>query len=210
MDQASVSLVVATVGVVGTLSAALLTQLLSLRAERLRRAAEDRSRWLADRLRISSQFLAKSLSLERDLWSAAAQLDRDDRAVRMPGHTTILLTPDEGLPGVLDAITREILVEEIEKAFERLDELEEVAAEIALVGSPSEVEAASELHESLWSVVGLLEAYAPFDEAADAVEACRSARDRFLQAARTGLRAEGQVPAIDNRPRLEDDPNIQR
>ena len=53
----------------------------------------------------------------------------------MPDHTTILLTPEQGIPGVFDEVTRSILVDAVEDAFERLDALEEVAAEIALVGT---------------------------------------------------------------------------
>ena len=99
MDDTTVHLLLASLGVAGTLAAALLTQLLAGRAERQRRLREDQSRWLTDRLRVNTTFLARSLSLERDLWSAAALLDRDDRLVRMPVHTSIFLTPEEGIPG---------------------------------------------------------------------------------------------------------------
>lgn len=199
MAQGTVQLITAAIGIAGTLTAALLTQLLAARAERARRRAEDHSRWLTDRLRINARFLAECLSLERDLWSTAAQLDREDRHERMPGYSTISLTPDEGIPGVFDASTRAIIVEDVEAAFERLNKLEELAAEIALVGTPEEVAAAGDLHDALWYVVGLLEGFAPFDEAADAVDACRSARDRFTEAARLSLRTDGR-PAIDRRP----------
>jgi hypothetical protein len=196
-----VQVAVAAVGVVGTLAAALLTQLLAGSAERRRRLADDRSRWLSDRLRVNTRFLAGALSLERDLWSAAAQLDPDDRSVRMPGFTTILLTPDHGIPGVFDETTRSILVEAVEDAFTRLDALEELAAEIALVGTGGEIRAARELHEALWGAAGCLESYQPFDVAADAVERARTARDAFTNAARAGLRAGGSIGALDGRPR---------
>jgi hypothetical protein len=146
------------VGVAGTLAGALLSQLLSTRAEQRRRLAEDRSRWLSDRLRVNSRFLAGCLKLERDLWSAAAQLDRDDRPVRMPGYTTIFLTPEEGLPGVFDGLTRSILVKAMEDGFARLDALEELAAEIALFGTEREVATGYMLHEALGDVVRMLEA----------------------------------------------------
>lgn len=178
-----------------------MTQVFGHRAEEVRRKAEDRSRWLADRLPVNARFLAELLRLERDLWSAAAQLDRDPREVRMPGQTSILLTPEKGIPGMFDELTRTILVEAIEDAFERLDALEETAAEIALIGTPDEVAAAGQLHESLWQATGLLESYGPFDLAADAVERCRAVRDQFTEAARTSLRAGGQPSAIDPRPR---------
>jgi len=201
VNDSTVQVVVASVGVAGTFAAALLTQLLAARAERKRRLAEDHSRWLADRLRLGARFLAGSLSLERDLWSAAAQLDRDERQIRMPGYTTILLTPEEGIPEVFDEHTRGIIVEAVEDAFARLDALEETAAEIALVGTTEEVSAARSLHEALWDAAGSLESYAPFDVAADAVERARAARDAFARAARAGLRTGGDVFTLDGRPR---------
>jgi hypothetical protein len=124
-------------------------------------------------------------------------LDRDPREERIPGATSILLTPDEGIPGVFDETTRAILVEAIEDAFERLDALEEIAAEVALIGTADEVTAASQPHEALWEVAGHLEVFAPFDVAADAVERCRAARNRFTDAARISLRAGAQGTAID-------------
>lgn len=204
MDETTVQLLVASVGVAGTLAGALLGQLLAGRAERQRRLAENQSRWLADSLRVNTRLLAGSLSLERDLWSAAAQLDRDDRPVRMPAHTTILLTPEQGIPGVFDEVTRSILVEAVEDAFERLDALEEVAAEIALVGTVEEVDSARGLHEALWDVAGGLESYQPSDVVADAVERARAARDAFTSASRQALRSSGDAPPIDGRPRRLD------
>ncbi|GAA1681106.1 hypothetical protein GCM10010977_32200 [Citricoccus zhacaiensis] len=194
-------LLVASVGVAGTLAGALLSQLLAGRAEKQRRVAENQSRWLADSLRVNTRLLAGSLSLERDMWSAAAQLDRDNRPVRMPAHTTILLTPEQGIPGVFDRVTRAILVEAVEEAFERLDVLEEVAAEIALVGTVEEVSSAHALHEALWDVVGGLESYQAFDVVADAVERARAARDNFTRASRMALRSSGESIQVDSRPR---------
>lgn len=119
----------------------------------------------------------------------------------MPGFTTILLTPDDGISDVLDETTRSILVEEVEEAFTRLDVLEELAAEIALVGTGDEVVAARELHEALWEVVGCLESYQSRDVAADSVLRARTARDVFAHAARAGLHAGVDVGALDSRPR---------
>src|SRR4030095_12439018 len=131
MDATTAQILTASVGVAGTLAAALLTQLLGRRAERERRIADDKSRWLKDRLNLNTRLLAGCLSLERDLWSACAQLDPEEREHRMAGHTTILLTPEEGIPGILDTEARSIIVEAIEDAFERLQELENAVAEIA-------------------------------------------------------------------------------
>jgi hypothetical protein len=203
VEATTAQLVTASVGVGGTLAAALLTQLLGRRAERERRTAEDRSRWLADRLRLNAHLLAGSLALERDLWSACAHLDREERGRRLPNHTSILLTPEGGVPGVLDGIDRSILVDAIEDSFERLYDLENLVAEISLVGTTSEANAARALHEALWNVTGLMEGYEQFDIVADAVEACRTARDDFTRVARQGLRVDGAPVAPDARPRAK-------
>ncbi|MDX2403005.1 hypothetical protein NJO91_07695 [Streptomyces microflavus] len=189
------------IGVGGTLAAALLTQTFNRRAERDRYAREDRSRWLAERQRIGAKFLAGALSLERDLWSSCSHLDRDNRVERLAGHTSLLLAPEDGIPGVLDSLTRRILVEDIEEALGKLNDLEELVAEITLIGTPEEAIAASEVHEVLGTVVGHLEGFAPFDDAADLVEECRTARDVFAEEARRSLRVDGSYIPPDARPR---------
>ncbi|MFG2927278.1 hypothetical protein [Streptomyces achromogenes] len=196
-----VQVVTTALGVGGTLAAALLTQAFNRRAERERHEREDRSRWLTERQRVAAKFLAGALALERNLWSLCSHLDREIRPERLPGHTTVLLIPDEGIPDVIDALTREILVDGIETAFGDLDTLEELVAEITLIGTPSEALAASELHDRLGDVVGMLEGFVPFDDAADAVQECRSIRDAFSAAARESLQVEGGYHLPDRRPR---------
>ncbi|MFF4479798.1 hypothetical protein ACFY1A_22635 [Streptomyces sp. NPDC001520] len=188
-------------GVGGTLAAALLTQAFNRRAERERHEREDRSRWLTERQRVAAKFLAGALALERNLWSLCSHLDREERPARLPGHTTVLLIPNDGIPDVIDPLTREILVEGIESAFGDLDTLEELVAEITLIGTPGEASAAAELHERLLDVVGMLEGFATFDEAVDAVEECRSIRDAFSAAARESLQVDGGFNPPDRRPR---------
>jgi len=200
MDGSTGQVVIAAIGVAGTLAAALVSQLLSRRAERDRRREEDRSRWLADRQRLYSRFLAQALSLERDLWSACSMLDQDARDRRIPGYTSILLTPEEGVDGILDALTRTILVEATERGFHDLDKLELVAAEITIIGASGEAAAARNVLDALWDVVGMLEGYARFTDAADGVEACRAARDQFARAARVGLRVDGEFLPHDRHP----------
>lgn len=200
-DPLSVELALAIVGVVGTLSAAVVTQVLATRAEARRHQREDETRWLSDHRRISAQLVAGALTVERQLWSACSHLDREARAERLPGHTSILLTPPTGVPPVLDGLTREIVVDAVEDAFEALEELELLAAEVALTGTSSETDRARELLESLHDVVGLLETFASFDDAADAVERSRSARDAYVDAARIALRAPGLASSPDSRPR---------
>jgi hypothetical protein len=172
-------------------------------ADKDRQSPDDKARWLPERYRINSQLLREAICLERDLWNVASFLDADDRDKRMPGHTTILLTPQEGLPGIFDEDTRAILVEAVEDAFSRLDSMELLVAEVALIGTPEQTKTARALHEALWDVTGLLEAYASFHDAADAVEAVRRAKDQFAEAARSSLRVEGESIPIDRRPRLD-------
>ncbi|MCX5159996.1 hypothetical protein OOK39_12000 [Streptomyces sp. NBC_00264] len=189
------------IGVGGTLAAALLTQKFNRRTERDRYVREDRSRWLAERQRLGAKFLAGALSLERDLWSSCSHLDSDNREERLPGHRTILLSPEGGIPGVLDSLTRHILIEDIEAAFEKLNNLEELIAEITLIGTPGEAMTASDVHDILGSVVGHLEAFSPFDVAADLIEESRTARDMFAEEARESLRVDGIYVPSDGRPR---------
>jgi hypothetical protein len=182
-----VGLWTAVIGVVGTLLGVLITQHFAARAADRRQLQEDGKRWLSERLQVSRTLLARSSTIERDLWSACSHLDREARAVRMPGYTTILLTPVEGLPGVFDEISRAIIVEAVEDAFDALNQVEELEAEVQLIGSPTEGHAAVALVEALWEVVGFLEGYGPFDDAADAVLRAKAAREAFRVAARESL-----------------------
>jgi hypothetical protein len=190
------ALAIAAVGVLGTLVAALFTQMLANRAEARRRDDENHTRWLSERRRVDAELLALSLKLERHLWSACSFLDSEVRSERLPGFTSVLLTTEGGVPPVLDKLAREILVKDIEEAFAALDELEVLVVEVELIGTAEEAATARDLWESLSDVVGLLEAFALFDQAADAVERSRSARDEFSAAARAALRIED--PAIWN------------
>lgn len=194
-------LALAIVGITGTLCAALLTQLLANRAEMGRRAREDQTRWLSDGRRLSAELLAGALRLERQLWSACSQLDRELRSERLPGHTSILLTPISGVPPVLDELSRDILVDAVEDAFKALDALELLVAEMSLISKTEQAARARDLLDSLIEVVGLLEGFAGFDEAADAVERSRAARDAYLRVARSALRVDGPAVAPDSRPR---------
>jgi hypothetical protein len=50
-------------------------------------------------------------------------LDNDERERRLPGYSSILLTPEEGIPEVHGKLEREILVEAIELSFGQLGAL---------------------------------------------------------------------------------------
>lgn len=188
-------------GIAGTLCAAVLTQILANRAEARRRVLEDQTRWLSDRRRVSTDLLAGTVKLERKLWSACSQLDTEKRPERLPGHVSILLTPETGIPPVLDELTREIVVDAVEDAFDALEALELLVAEVSLMCTSEETTRARELLESLADVVGLLEVFALFDDAADAVERSRAARDSYAESVRTALRVDGPAVAPDSRPR---------
>jgi hypothetical protein len=189
----------AAIGVMGTLSAALLTQVLARRAESGRRRADDRDRWLAERLRVNSHLLSRALGVERSLWSVCSFLSREGTG--LDDCMSLWTIPEDEPP---DAETREILMEALYEADEALDDLEDTAAEVALIGTASEAAAARSLLERLWDVWGLLECYGPFDEAANAVERCRTARDQFAKAARESLRVDGDLVPHDGRPRRDD------
>jgi hypothetical protein len=191
-----------TTGVVG-LAGIAATFFQNKAAQKERRTSEDKARWLQERLHINSQFLSAAVSLERDIWDVAAQLDRDSRDERMPGYTTILLTPEEGLPGVFDEVTRAILVEAIEDAFSKLDSMNILEAQIALIGTSEEAETAKALNDALLDAVGRLEIYAPFDEAAEAVLAVKDMREQFAKAARSSLRVEGPSTPSNKRSRRD-------
>lgn len=134
MDPSTVQLLTASVGVAGTLAASVLAQTLSRRGDRERRKAEDQSRWLSERLKVTTQLVAAAQSLERDLGSACAFLDRDEREERIPGYTTVFALPDEGLVGIIDGETRELLTDALYSAFKSFDELEQLAAELSIIG----------------------------------------------------------------------------
>lgn len=112
-----------------------------------------------------------------------------------------MLTPTSGVPDVLDELTRAILVEAVEDAFEAMDVLELLVAEVALISTSEEAAQARKLLDALVDVVGLLEAFAAFDEAADAVERSRSQRDAYLRVARQTLNIDRPAVAPDSRPR---------
>ena len=197
----SVEVVLAIAGVTGTLGAALLTQVLATRAETQRCVVEDKTRWLSDRRRVSAELIAGALKLERELFSACAQLDREERAERLPGYTSVLLTSTAGLPPILDDVTRAILVEAAEDALKALDSLEVTAAEVELTGTPDEGARAQELIDSLLDALGLVESFAMADVAYDAVMRSRSAREAYLEVARAALRVDGAAAPPDSRLR---------
>lgn len=181
----------AAIGVAGTLSASVLAQALGRRNERDRRQAEDRSRWLTERLRVSSKFGSTALILERNLLDACAFLDNDQRAERLPGHKSIFAVPRTGLAAAqLDAFAVEYLSKAAHDGFEAISELEQLASELALVGELAEAQAANELIEALLDAVGMIEMCATANETYQAIYMCRTHREALLQASRRSLRID--------------------
>lgn len=196
---------VALVGVGGTLGGVALGQVSAAVVDSRRRRKESATRWDSDQKQQAAAILARALRLERQAWDVAAQLDSDDRAERLPGHgASLLLLPETGIAGVIDEIGLLILREAIEEGHGELALLESDVETYALVADPTAVRAARELVESLWEVYGALEVFALFDDAADEVERARSARDAFANHVRRSLGVSGDV-LTDRRPRRDDE-----
>jgi hypothetical protein len=193
MEPETAQIVVGGLGIAGTLAASVLTQALSRRAERERRRVEDDTRWLRDRLAITTELLSKAGQVHRKLYSAAAFLRAPggtygDRALWLAGHMNLLETPEEGLPGIVSAEDREILIDTEFEVTELLLQMEDDVSRVVLLGTEEEAEAARRMHEALWEAEGDLEMYAPPNLAYPNLDAAQTAIDAFVKACRLGLR----------------------
>lgn len=139
--------------------------------------------------RVCAAIVTKATAVERSLYSAASMLDDSERKPRMPGTKSILLSPKEGIEGLFDSITREILVEAVEDGFKVLDELDDLTGELAIIGTPEQAATARLLAEQLLDAVGCLEMFAQSSLAYAEVLAMRDARESFAEAARDNLLA---------------------
>lgn len=187
MDQPTVQLLTATLGFAATLGGVLITQHFNRRGEAARRRYEAQSRWHEENYRVCSAIVTKATAVERRLHSAASMLDDEEREPRMPGTKTILLSPEGGIEGLFDAVTREILVEAIEDGFKILDEIEDLAGELAIVGTPKQATASRRLGDQILDAVGAMEAFAQFSDTYDEILAIGHAREAFANAARSSL-----------------------
>jgi len=174
---------------VATLLGVLITQTFNSRGETRRRRHEASSRWHDENYRVCAAIVTKATAVERSLYSAASMLDDSEREPRMPGTKSILLSPKEGIEGVFDGITREILVEAVEDGFKVLDELDDLTGELAIIGTPEQAATARLLAEQLLDAVGCLETFAQSSLAYAEVLAIRDARESFAEAARDNLLA---------------------
>ncbi|MGW6939882.1 hypothetical protein ACWGF3_12885 [Streptomyces xanthophaeus] len=165
MSQATGQLLLAIVGVVGTLAAAITTQILQRRAERERRAAEDARRWHADRFRVFKELLYKVTEVDRILGSAYAMLPSDEerRSLRQAGHTTFAGIPADAVPphaadsSIFDAFCLEEIKEALTSCFALNEEAERLLAEISILSAGDVPARAREMFEATWYATGALE-----------------------------------------------------
>lgn len=194
MEDTTVNLLVGIAGIGGTLAAALLTQRAGRRAERERLDREDANRWLPERLRVSRELLALAHAVERDLATAQSFL-RDipqdtPREEWLGGRMNLSEVTAAGVPGVLSGGDHEILFNLARECIERLDTMEQLAAEVAVVGSAAERDAADMLIDASLAALSQVEAYAPLQSAYDGLVVARSGREIYMDAARTSLRVD--------------------
>ncbi|WP_405609039.1 hypothetical protein [Streptomyces sp. NBC_00076] len=165
MSQSTVQLLLAALGVSGTLAAAVLTQVLQRKAERERRAADDARRWHADRFRVCKELLYKAMEISRILWSASSTLPAPDEyeRIREAGYTSFLVVgeddvpPYDGDPQVFTSTSLEIVREDLERAHALVEESEHLVAEISLLTDGPVSESAATLFRAALFAVGEVE-----------------------------------------------------
>lgn len=196
MSQSIVQLLLAALGVSGTLAAAVLTQALQKRAERERRAADDVRRWHAERFRVSKELLYKVMETERILWSACASLPvvEEYSRLRRAGHTTLLNVGEADVPPhidsrmVFDVVCLEIVREALEQVHGLLDEAEHLTAEISILSDGVTPETAKAMFEAAWDAASAVETtQGTRDEAMDAVLAMQDPISIFQVSVREEL-----------------------
>lgn len=187
MDHQTAQIAIAGSGLVATLLGIIITQLFNSRGERRRRVHEATSRWHEENYRVCAAIVTKATGVERDLYNAAAMLDDQERKPRMPGTKSVLLSSEEGIDGVFDGITREIIVEAVEHGFEVLDELDSLTRELAIIGTAEQIEAARLLADQILGAVGSLEIFAMSSDAYERILAIREAKESFSESSRNYL-----------------------
>lgn len=199
MDAQASQIAIAVAGFIATLLGVCITQLFNSRNEKRRREHEMATRWHDENYRVSSEIATKALATYRNLYDAAVFLDDDEREPRIPGYKSILLSPSEGIPGVIDATDREILVEGIEQGIKHLEELDSLAGELAIIGNPNQVAVAKKLRDQVLDAVGTLDSFERSSLAYSEVIAISTLQEQFSDAARDAL--GGSLPAARNRNR---------
>ncbi|TFV32641.1 hypothetical protein E4K10_22995 [Streptomyces sp. T1317-0309] len=141
MSPSTIQLLLAALGVSGTLAAAILTQALQRRAERERRTAEDLRRWHAERFRAAKDLLYKIKETERILGSAYASLPNDEEYARLrqAGHTTFFSVRETDVPQptddvlVFDSAHLEMLCDSLRQVYALLEEAEHLTTELSIL-----------------------------------------------------------------------------
>ena len=100
------------------------------------------------------------------------------------------MTPTTGVEDILSEQDRGILTDALHEAFEEFSELELLAAELSLIGEPSEVETAEELMDSFLDAIGQIEAFYPSSNPYKAVLQCQELRRGLTAASRQTLRID--------------------
>jgi len=188
------------IAVFGTLAGVVLTLRSNRRVERERRTEEKASRWLDKRLDICRQLLLLAVRVERKEHDLLAFLpDSAEPSTRMrETHSTILITPDDGLPGIVEPLDRGILVEGIRECMEMLNDADELQAELLLHFEGEVVTTAVDLVEALWDVVGHLEV---FGESSAGYAASQEAERRRQASNEQARRNLGLVMDLQDAPR---------
>lgn len=100
----------------------------------------------------------------------------------------VLSTPEDGLPGILSAEDREMLVDFQMNVTEALEAMEDVVSQVVLLGGEREGESARVLHDLLWDAEGWLEMYAPGNLMFPALADAKGLIEAYTALARAGLR----------------------
>jgi hypothetical protein len=208
VDAPTAQLITASLGVGGTLSAAIVTQVLLRRSEIMRAKREDDRRWHDERFRTCKQFVLILNKVEREVYSLASFLPEDDsayEAAQIVGVTTSLLGTEHG-PFLGSAENDELVRERIrELGEETYDAMDEVTVELGLLASGELITKADEAVEAVFTAMGAIEAIRSHHHAYDSASALRRAREDFQETARRVL---GASIKDERRPRARTVPRI--
>lgn len=187
MDDSSLNALVAIAGLAATLLGVILTSVFSQKAEKNRRKHEDATRWHEKRLDLSTNLINIARKIEENVLEAACFTDNDSRTERLPGHKSVLLTPEQGIPDILDEIAREIMVEALQECFDDLAELGRVISELQLIGDEEEYAAGTALYDAALDAIGDLDCFFKSDLVYGTAYDLRRVRSDFVKSSRTAL-----------------------
>lgn len=199
MDAQASQMAIALAGFIATLLGVCITQIFNSRNENRRRAHESATRWHDENYRVSSEMATKAMAAYRNLYHTATFLDDNERDPRIPGYLSIQPTPSEGVPGIIDEIGREILVEGIEKAYEHLEELDALAGELAIIGSPSQISVSEKLRDQLLDAIGAVERFEKSSHAYEEIIAVSTLQEQFSDSSRHALSGSALASRRRNR-----------